>query len=115
MHDGDRPSSWKWNIKKYNICQAKLSFPYEKVISPETLISTFNIPPKKDFYSALTEEHLSDSNYEEAKLFWKVFDCKHLLDYAMHYCHLDVILLAEIFENFRDEIFNWTSLDAGKT
>ena len=33
-------------------------------------------PLKNEFYSKLTDEHISDSDYEHAKTVWETFKCK---------------------------------------
>ena len=39
--------------------------------------------------------------------------CANMLDYTMYYCLLDVHLLAEVFFQFREEIYKEMGLDCG--
>jgi hypothetical protein len=67
------------------------------------------LPQKINFYSKLTEEHISDKDYEKAKNIWKHFNLKNMQDYHDLYLQTDVLLLADVFENFRrqcKEIYN---------
>jgi len=69
------------------------------------------LPPKDAFYSSLKEEGISDDDYERAQNVWKELDCKTLKDYHDHYLKTDVLLLADVFENFRKVGMNNYGLD----
>ena len=65
-------------------------------------LSETKLPPKEAFYSKLNKSHISDEDYERALKVWEAFDCKTLKDYHNLYLESDVLLLADIFETFRD-------------
>ena len=60
------------------------------------------LPPKEAFYSRLMGEGIGDEDYEHAKKVWKVFGMKTLQDYHDLYNVTDALLLADVFENFRN-------------
>ena len=60
------------------------------------------LPPKEAFYSRLNYEGISDEDYAHAQKVWKTFDMKSLKDYHDLYNRAHVLLLADVFENFRD-------------
>ncbi|KAK3782744.1 hypothetical protein RRG08_037743 [Elysia crispata] len=75
-------------------------YPYEYMDSWERFEET-QLPPKEDFYSKLTGANISDSDYAHAQRVWETFGCQTLGNYTDLYCRTDVLLLADVFENFR--------------
>ena len=76
-------------------------YPYEYMDSLERFKEN-KLPPKEAFYSRLTGEDISNEDYEHAKNVWDVFGMKNLQDYHDLYNETDVLLLADVFENFRN-------------
>ena len=60
-----------------------------------------SLPPIEAFFSDLKNEHITKDDYAHAHAVWKTFNCETMADYTSLYCLLDVLLLAEAFENFR--------------
>lgn len=75
---------------------------------------TTKIPKRRHFYSSLSEETISKSDYAFAKTVWKKFKCKNLVDYTELYCQIDTILLAEIFQKFRLDMMKFSQLDPAR-
>jgi len=65
----------------------------------------------EDFYDTLNEEALSQEDYERAKKIWADFNMKTLRDYHDHYHLCDVLLLTDVFQNFRQTIYDEHRLD----
>ena len=86
--------------QKRQLLLRKGVYPYEYMDSWERFEETA-LPPKEAFYSKLSDEHISDSDYAHAQQVWKTFECRTLGDYTVLYCRTDVLLLADVFENFR--------------
>ena len=86
--------------QKRQLLLRKGVYPYEYMDSWERFEETA-LPPKEAFYSKLSDEHISDSDYAHAQHVWKTFECRTLGDYTVLYCRTDVLLLADVFENFR--------------
>ena len=69
--------------------------------SPEKFKET-KLPPREAFYSNLNDEGISDQDYTHAQKVSETFEMKNLEDYHNLYNKVDVLLLADVFENFRD-------------
>ena len=85
-------------------------FPYDYVSSLNKLSETC-LPPKEEFYSKLNDEHISDEDYQHAINVWNTFGCKTIKDYHDLYLKSDVLLLADVFENFRKTCLHHYKLD----
>lgn len=75
-------------------------FPYSYFNNPSILSET-SPPKKEDFFNDLTQEHITDSDYDLVKKVWKKFRCSTFENYLKIYLFTDCILLADVFENFR--------------
>ncbi|XP_025412854.1 uncharacterized protein LOC112685238 isoform X2 [Sipha flava] len=60
------------------------------------------LPEKKNFYNTLTETHIDTEDYEHAKRVWEHYNFKCLGEYSDWYMKVDVMLLCDVFENFRN-------------
>ena len=96
--------------EKFKLITRKGVFPYEYMDSFERFEET-QLPPKENFYSSLTDESISDSDYQHAQEVWATFNCKKLKDYHDVYLGSDVLLLADVFENFRRTALSTYKLD----
>ena len=60
------------------------------------------LPPTKAFYSNLNLEVISDEDYLHAQKVWDVFKIKNLGECHDLYVQSDTLLLADVYENFRN-------------
>jgi hypothetical protein len=75
-------------------------YPYEYIPSFEKFNETE--PIQDNFYSSLNNEHLTDADYAHFLKVWEHMKIKNLGEYHDLYLKTVVILLADIFENFRN-------------
>ena len=90
----------KRDINKLTLLLRKGVYPYEYM----DIWNRFNetsLPDKKDFYSRLNMENITDIDYRHAMKVLK-FKINNLGDYHDLYVQSDMLLLADIFENFRN-------------
>ena len=104
------------NLNKYftpeqvKLLKQKGFFPYDYMDDIEKLKDT-KPPPQKAFYSKLTGKGINNYNYNHVLNVWKTWKMKTLKDYLELYNECDVLLLADIFENFRDVCLKNYGLD----
>ena len=70
-----------------------------------------SLPNKKAFYSELNLEDITDKDYEHAQKVWEVFGIKNFGEYHDLYVQCDTLLLADVFEKFRDKCIEIYGLD----
>ena len=70
------------------------------------------LPPKDAFYNELKQEHISDEDYEYVQKVWSTLGMETLGDLHDSYVTTDVLLLADVFEKFRDMTLDYYGLDA---
>ena len=96
--------------EKFSLLRRKGVYPYEWVDTDDKFKEE-QLPSKKEFYSELRQEHITDFDYNHANDVWKVFNCKTFKDYHMLYLQSDTLLLADVFENFRKTCITTYNLD----
>jgi hypothetical protein len=69
------------------------------------------LPPQDAFYSELEEEGVTDEEYERAQNVWTSMECQTFKNYHDLYLKMDTVLLADVFENFRDLSMRTYGLD----
>uniref|UniRef100_A0A2S2NAY5 DNA-directed DNA polymerase n=1 Tax=Schizaphis graminum TaxID=13262 RepID=A0A2S2NAY5_SCHGA len=103
------------NLKKYqfkelgkfipkehlDLVTRKLAYPYEYMDCEEKFNETC-LPPIEKFYSSLTDKNVTIEEYKNSQKIWEVFNIKNLREFTSLYNLIDVLLLTDIMENFRD-------------
>ena len=61
-----------------------------------------SLSEKEDFYNHLNMKDITDADYAHTKRVFKDFETQYLGDYHDLYAQINALLLADIFENFRN-------------
>ena len=95
------------DLNKFILLLRKCICPYEDMENLEKFDETL-LPPKGAFYSNLNLENM---DYTHAQKVWEVFEIKTCGDYHHLYVQSDTLLLADVFENFRNMFLEMYELD----
>ena len=98
------------DLNKFVLLLRKGVYPYEYANTWERF-SEISLPSKDDFYSNLNMEDVSNIDYRHANNVFKVFKLENLGNYHDLYVQSDTLLLADIFNNFRDMCIKEYELD----
>ena len=85
-------------------------YPYEFIDSWKKFEEK-NLPPKDTFYNRLNMKGISDQDYEHAQQVWNTMERKTLGCYHDTFLATDVLLLADVFETFRNACLKKFKLD----
>ena len=88
----------------------------QKGIYPYDYMDSFDkfnepLPKKEDFFSILNNEHIKDEDYDHVIKVWETFNIKNMGEYHDLYLTSDILLLADVFENFRKTCLEYYKLD----
>ena len=99
-----------YDFCKFVLLLRKGVYPY-KYMDNWDRFNEISLPDKKYFYSRLNMENIIDIDYTHATRLFKEFKMNNLGDYHDLYVQSDTLLLADIFENFRDMSLKIYGLD----
>ena len=103
-------TSEEFTGKDLSLMSQKGVYPYDHMDSFEKFDQT-ELPTKDQFYSILNDQHITNDEYDHARKVWKTFNIKTMGEYHDLYLKSDVLLLADVFENFRKTCLQYYKLD----
>ena len=103
------------NLKKefkenFELLTQKGIYPYDYMNCLEKFSET-QLPIKEDFYSKLNDQDITEKEYEHAQDIWEKLGLRNLGEYHDLYLKTDVLLLADVFEEFRNICLENYNLD----
>ena len=103
-------TSKKFKGSKFNLMTRRGVYPYDFMDSFDKFNKT-ELPTKEEFYSILYDEHITNDDYKHAQKVWTTFKLETMGDYHNLYLKSDILLLADVFENFRKTCLQYYKLD----
>ena len=92
--------SQEFDKNKLDLVKQKGFYPHEYMTDFEKFKE--KLLSKEKFYSSLTGKKISDKEYDHVLNVWNKFEMKTMKDYHDLYLKCDVLLLAQVFEKFRN-------------
>ena len=74
-------------------------YPYDYMDAEEKFPEK-RLPKREDFYSLLTDEGITEEEYGHAIKVWETFGIENMGQYHDLYLKSDVLLLADVIQNF---------------
>ena len=94
----------------FDMLSRKGVYPYMYIDSWENFEGT-KLPSIEHFFSTLTDLNISGTDYEFAQKIWEKFPLKNNGELHDLYMNIDAMLLADVFESFRNNIMLKYKLD----
>ena len=112
LNDKDKFITKEYFSNNFELMKYKVCFPYE-FITKENIYNE-NLPSIKNFYSSLKLDNISEKDYNKTLEIYKKLNCKNIKEYLDIYLKLDSCLQADIFNVFRNTIWDKFEIDCSK-
>ena len=96
----------------FELLKEKVSFSYEWLTNKN--IHNKELPSIDKFYSCLKLQNISKEEYDKTIDIYKKLKCKNIKDYLEIYIKLDICLQSDIFNVFRNTIWDKFEIDCSK-
>ena len=94
----------RFNNAVIPLLSGKLAYPHSLIQNIDDFEKTKTFPTQEDFYDKLTENHISNEEYAQAKKIYEVSKCRHMKDLHDLYLMLDTSYLASTWRDFSHKI-----------
>lgn len=88
------------NDIQFNEMLKKGIYPYDYITNYDVL-NEDKLPSITAFHSKLNNSKCNQKDYQQAVKVWELFKCNTLMDYHNLYLKSDVLILADVWENFK--------------
>ena len=112
LNDKDKFITKEHFSNNFELMKYKTCFPYE-FIAKENIYNE-NLPSIENFYSSIKLDGISKEDYDKTLEIYKNLNCKNIKEYLDIYLKLDICLQADIFNVFRNCIWNKFEIDCSK-
>ena len=112
LSDEDKIITKKHFPDNFDLLKEKVCFPYEWLIKEN--IYDKQLPSIDKFYSSLKLQNITQKQYDKTIEIYKKLKCKNVKDYLEIYMKLDICLQADVFNVFRNSIWDKFEVDCSK-
>ena len=112
LNDKDKIITREHFKDNFELLKYKSCFPYEWLTNKS--IYNKNLPSIEKFYSSLKLDNIIRENYDKTLEIYKKSKCKNIKEYLDIYLKLDICLQSDIFNVFRNTIWNKFEIDCSK-
>ena len=112
LMDKDKIITKKHFPDNFELLKEKICFPYEWS-TKENLLDK-ELPSIDKFYSSLKLQIIIEEEHDKTIDIYKKLKCKNVKDYLEIYMKLDIALQADIFNVFRNTVWNKFEIDCSK-
>ena len=110
--DKDKIITKKHFPDNFELLKCKTAFPYEWLTKEN--IYDKELPSIDKFYSSLKLQNISEKEYDKTMEIYTKLGCKNIKDYLEIYMKLDICLQIDIFNSFRNIIWDKFEIDCSK-
>ena len=110
--DKDKIITKKHFSDNFELLKCKTAFAYEWLTKEN--IYDKELPPIDQFYSSLKLRNIEKKEYDKTLDIYKKLKCKNVKDYLEIYMKLDICLQSDIFNSFRNTIWDKFEIDCCK-
>ena len=112
LNDKDKFITKEHFSNNFELLKYKAFFPYEWLTIKN--IYNENLPSIENFYSSLKLDNISEKDYDKTLEIYEKLNCKNIKEYLDIYLKLDICLQADIFNVFRNCIWDKFEIDCSK-
>ena len=112
LNDKNKIVSREHFLDNFELMKYKTCFPYE-FITKENIYNE-NLPSIENFYSSLKLDNITKEDYDKTLEIYKKLNCKNIKEYLDIYLKLDICLQSDIFNVFRNCIWDKFEIDCSK-
>ena len=110
--DKDKIITKKHFPDNFELLKEKTCFPYEWLTKEN--IYDKQLPPIDKFYSSLKLQKISQEEYDKTLEIYKKLNCKNIKEYLEIYMKLDICLQIDVFNSFKNIIWDKFEIDCSK-
>ena len=112
LSDKDKIITKRHFPDNFELLKTKICFPYE-FLTKENMFDK-ELPSIDKFYSSLKLKNITEEDYKKTLEIYKKLECKNIKQFLEIYMRLDVCLQSDIFNSFRNIIWDKFEIDCSK-